>query len=105
MKKIIRGKKYNFYIASEGNEFFIKAKRLLSGRYSFINNLNPILSEFGISGDDNKYYDSWWILPKNEVRKFEKIAMEILTGKEFRDYLEEKLDEDRECSEWENIEK
>jgi len=102
MKKIIRGKKYNFYIVSEGNEFFIKAKCLLLKRYSFINNLNPILSEFGISGDDDKYYDSWWILSKNEVRKFEKIAKEILSDKLFRNYLEEKLDEDRECGEWEN---
>lgn len=102
MIKKIRGKKYNFYITRKGGEFSIKAICLSSGRYSFINNLNLILSEFAISGDESNYCDSWWIISENKAVKFEKIAAEILSDKKFRIYLEEKLDQDRQCGEWEN---
>jgi len=101
----IQGKKYNFEIVAVDDCFYIKAKHKFTGRFSCINNLNTILSALKANVDDEKFGDSFWILSKNKVRKFEKVAREILSHKEFRDYLEEKLDEDRECGEWENIEK
>jgi len=104
MRINIHGKKYNFEILAEDDCFYIKAKHKSTGRFSCVNNLNVILSELNVDMcHDNKYQDSWWILPKNEVRKFGKIAREVLLDKEFRSYLEEKLDEDRECGEWKNI--
>lgn len=106
MKINIHGKKYNFEILAENNCFCIKAKHKSTKRFSCINNLNTILSELGIDMySDSKYCDSRWILSKNGVRKFEKVAKKILSDKFFRNYLEEKLNEDRECGEWENIEK
>lgn len=103
MKKILKGKKYVFYIIAEGNGFFIVAQCLFSKRYSFINNLNPILSELGISSDNNKYYDSRWVLTKNEVEKLGRMAKNFLSNVHFRNYIEKKLDEDREYCEWENV--
>lgn len=101
----IQGKKYDFKIKAGGECFYIKVKHKSTGRFSCINNLNTILSGLGVDMyNDDKYQDSWWILPKNKARKFGKIAKEILFDKKFRDYLEEKLDEDRKCGEWENYE-
>jgi len=100
MKKIIRGKKYNFYIVSEGKEFFIKAKCLSSGRYSCINNLNSILSELKIAQNDFRYFDSKWITKRSS--EFYRKASDFLSSEAYRDYLESKLDEDRFYGEWEN---
>lgn len=45
MRKIIKGHNYNFCITAEGEKFYIKASHIVSSRFSFINNLNAILSE------------------------------------------------------------
>jgi len=104
MKRIIKSKKYNFKIVAANNYFYIKAKHKSIRRFSCINNLNTILLELGVDVNDNKYQDSRWILSKNEVRKLGRISYELLSDTSFREYLEKKLDEDRKCGEWENIE-
>jgi hypothetical protein len=102
----INGSKYKFEIVSEKNEqdscFFIKAKSMSTRRTSCINNLNPILSEFNISGDDPKAADSMWVVTKAEADYFKFVARQFLTDPSFLDYLERKLDEDRRFGEWEN---
>ncbi|PKP56311.1 MAG: hypothetical protein CVT88_01540 [Candidatus Altiarchaeales archaeon HGW-Altiarchaeales-1] len=102
----IQGEKYNFEIVAENECFYIKAKHKDTGRFSCINNLNIVLSELcGNMGNinDDKFQDSQWIVSKHEIKNFEKTAKELLSDKSFRDYLEEKLNEDRECGEWENV--
>lgn len=101
----IFGKKYDFKIVAEDTCFCIKAKHKSTGRFSCINNLNTILSELDADVDDDRFQDSQWIIPKNEIQNFVAISKEILFDKSFRNYLEQKLDEDRKCGEWENIEK
>mgnify|MGYP001075469219 CR=1 FL=1 len=105
MKKIIKSKIYNFEITAENNYFGIKAKHKPTGRFSYINNLNAILAELNVNINDNKYQDSSWSLSKNEVENLGKLSKELLLNNSFRKYIEEKLDEDRECGEWENIER
>jgi len=48
---------------------------------------------------------SQWIISNNEIKNFERTAKESLLNKSFRNYIEEKSDEDRECGELKNIEK
>lgn len=102
----IKGRKYNFEVMSENEDedlcFFIKAIDKLTGRYSCINNLNAILSEFNIGIDDPKIEDSMWVLTKEDARYLEKTAKQILSDPSFRNYLEKRLDEDRTLGEWEN---
>lgn len=102
----IEGEKYNYEIASENEDedlcFFMKAIHKLTGRYSCINNLNAILSEFNIGIDDPKNEDSMWVLTKEDARHLEKTAKQFLSDPLFRDYLEEQLEEDRMSGEWEN---
>ena len=102
----IEGEKYNYEIVSENEDedicFFIKAIHKLTGRYSCINNLNAILSEFNIGIDDPKNEDSMWVLTKENACYLEKTARQILSDPSFRDYLEKWLDEDRILGEWEN---
>lgn len=100
MKKIVNGQRYSFLIVREGDMFFIKATCLTSGLYSCINNLNPILSKFNVSLDNFKYYDSSW--ETKYAKRFYKTATGFLANDTFRGYLENKLDEDRDCSEWDN---
>jgi len=103
----IQGKKYNFEIVSYhrriGFCFFIRAKCKSTGRFSCINNLNAILSELGVDLDDPKFADSMWVVTKNESHEFVKTAKEFLSNSYFLNYLERKLDEDREAGEWENV--
>jgi hypothetical protein len=102
----IEGEKYNYEIVSENEDedscFFIKAIHKLTGRYSCINNLNAILSEFNIGIDDPRVEDSMWVLTKEDTCYLEKTAKQILSDPSFRDYLERQLDEDRMSGEWEN---
>lgn len=105
-KKFI-GKKYMFEIVSEGEKddvlFFIRAVHKTSKRTSCINNLNVVLSEFGIEEVSNKFGYSSWIVTKKEALFFTKTAKSFLSSLSFRNYLEMRLDEDRECGEWENF--
>jgi len=102
----IEGEKYYYEIVSENEDedlcFFIKAIHKLTGRFSCINDLNAILSEFNIGIDDPKVEDSMWLLTKENARHLEKTARQILSDQLFRDYLERQLDEDRMLGEWEN---
>lgn len=102
----IEGEKYNYEIVSENEDedlcFFIKAIHKLTGRFSSINNLNAILSEFNIGIDDPKIEDSMWVLTKEDARYLGETAKQILSDPSFRDYLERQLDEDRTSGEWEN---
>lgn len=102
----IEGEKYNYEIASENEDedfcFFIKAIHKRTGRYSCINNLNAILSEFNIGIDDPKVEDSMWPVTRKDARYLEKTAKHILSDPSFRDYLERQLDDDRTFGEWEN---
>jgi hypothetical protein len=104
---IIQGKKYNFEIISqrEGQDycFFLRVNSKSSGRTSCINNLNVILSEFGVEIEDPKVADSMWIVTKEEARYFSNTAIQFLSDISFLDYIEKQLDEDRMLGEWENI--
>ncbi len=103
MKTIIKGRNYNFCVVADGIEFCIKALDLTSSRFSFINNLNVILSEFGVDIDDARVSESRWVVSKKQGKLFFKKAVNFLSDKVYRSYLERKLDEDKECGEWENI--
>lgn len=102
----IKGRKYSFGIISENEDedlcFFIKAIDKHTGRYSCINNLNAILSEFNIGIEDPKVEDSMWVLTKEDARHLEKTARQFFSDPSFRNYLEKRLDEDRTLGEWEN---
>jgi len=102
MKTIIKGQNYNFCVVADGLRFYIEAIHLFSSRFSFINNLNVVLSEFGVKIDDKRVSESQWATSKRKSSVFFKKATEFLLNDSSRNYIEKKLDEDRECDEWEN---
>lgn len=107
MKKVINGKKYLFviYLYKCRNDycFYIEAVHKQRLVHSFINNLNCILSEFGIEGDDKRAPESQWDSSKKEAIKFFKMAKDFLSDKWFRDYIEKQLNLDRKLGEWNPI--
>ena len=100
MRTVIKGKRYSFYVVANRMGFYIKAVHLASSRFSFINNLNAILSELDISMYDERVSESQWLMSKGKSSLFLKKAVGLLRDKDGREYIEEKLDEDRECGEW-----
>ena len=102
MRTVIKGQNYNFHVVANRIRFYIKAIHLVSLRFSFINNLNAILSEFNISIDDKKVSESQWLISKKRGKLFFKKTMKFLSDKTYRGYLEKKLDDDRKYGEWEN---
>lgn len=86
-----------------GGKFYIEATHRVSFRFSFINNLNAILSALNIGMDDENVSESQWIGYKKQVNVFFREATEVLSSETYRDYIEKELDEDRRCGEWENI--
>lgn len=82
--------------------FSIMAMCRETGRYSHINNLSTILSEFAIDPDSRRAEDSEWSSTCKKVNAWMKAAEELLTNMTYLPYLEKHLDEDRECGEWEN---
>ena len=102
----INGDRYNFEIVSQDKEndflFFIRAICKSTQRFSCINNLNTVLSEFNIEIDDPKVSDSTWIVKKEEALYLEETAREFLSSSFFLGYVEKQLDEDRFLGEWEN---
>ena len=84
-------------------KFYIKALHLASSRFSFINNLNAVLSEFDISVDDKKVSESQWLISKKQSGLFFEKAKKFLLSENNSGYIERKLNEDRECGEWENF--
>ena len=103
----IKGKKYNFdivlYKANKDFCFFIRAICKFNGRFSCINNLNAILSEFNIVLDDTKVEDSLWVVKKEYASYFNDKAKHFLSDISFLSYLENQLDKDRLLGEWENF--
>ena len=105
MKTTVKGRNYNFCIVAGKGQFFIEATDHVSSRYSFINNLNAILSEFNIGINDKRAIKSQWIVSKKLGSLFFKKALKLLTDDDARVYIERRLDEDRNCGEWENRKK
>jgi|SRR3990167_8957764 len=108
-KSVFEGERYNFEVVSEDGKkdvlFYIRAMCKTTKRTSCINNLNTVLSEFGIEIEQvsPRYEDSTWIITKEEADYFVKTAKEFLLAQSFMSYLERQVDKDRECGEWENI--
>jgi hypothetical protein len=107
MIMMMQGKKYSFQVVSRRESyhywFSLRASSKTSGRTSCINNLNTILSQFGVEMEDSRVSDSEWIVSKREVRCFVDTATQFLSDAAFLDYLEKQLDEDRMLGEWENV--
>jgi len=103
----IQGEKYLFNIVSlkerQLGSFYIRATCKLTKRTSCINNLNAILSEFDVDSANQRYVDSMWEVSVSEASRLLNISKKILKSKSFLNYLENKLDDDRDASEWENI--
>lgn len=102
MKTIIKGQNYNFCVVADGMKFYIQALHRACLRFSFINNLNAILSEFDINIDDKKVSESQWHASKKQCNLFFKKATQFLSNRSSRNYIEKKLDKDRGYGEWEN---
>jgi hypothetical protein len=102
----ISGTRYNFEIMVENtdaySDFSIRAICKNTRRFSSINNLNSMLSEFDISGDAPKFDDSTWTLTEEETNHLEATARQLFSSPSFLEYLEDKLDEDRMAGEWAN---
>jgi hypothetical protein len=102
----IDGKRYRFEIAITNHRklcgFSITAIDKKSLRYSSINNLNAILSLFGIEHISPRYEDSKWPLHRSEAERHSRVMADALGNEDYLLYLEEKLDEDRFHGEWEN---
>jgi hypothetical protein len=105
MKTIIKGQNYNFCIVANRGQFYIEALHLASFRFSFINNLNAILSALNIGIDDKKVSESQWFISKKQSGLFFEKAKKFLLSENNRGYIERKLNEDREYGEWENFQK
>ena len=112
-KIIVDGERYNFEVVSEdfGDEidFHIRVICKITRRTSCINNLNAVLSELLTEHESENYdtypefHDSTWVVSKSKAKRFIRKAKKFLSDSRFVAYLENKLDEDREESKWENI--
>lgn len=110
------GEDYFFEVESrpfeEGFVFTITAIDRVTGKYSQINDLNFILSQFltedvdsekeDLDEEDPRIEDKDWVLSAEELESFERIAKRLFQNKQSCDYLEFKLDEDRWEGEWAN---
>lgn len=110
MKKVLKGNKYNFKILlsplnQKQSLFAIRATHNHTKRTSFITTVNVILSELNISSDMPRFWETEWILKKNEANNLTAPAEQLLSNKKFIPYLEKYLDLDRRQSEWESYEK
>lgn len=102
-RALVRGKRYHFLITTFHTEFYIQAVHATSFRYSYINNLNVLLSLLGIEQNDNRVAEGQWILPsKRMANKYYQKAIDGFSDAKFLSYLEGSLDEDRRIGEWEN---
>lgn len=99
----IKGNKYRFEVCCRDYAFWIKAMHIRSSRYSFINNLNSILSLLDVSGKQNLVAESQWFTadPRFSRECFHHAA-DALADPGFQSYIEDILDEDRLCGEWEH---
>lgn len=101
------GLNYNYEVVLEtvGSErnFYIRAIDIQTGRYSSINNLNMILNELYVDIENPRYHDSLWSVEASEIYRLRDTAVSLLSDLNFIRYLEDHLDEDRRCGEWENL--
>ena len=104
MRKVISGKKYRFQIVASKDQFYIEALHFDTSRFSYINNLNPILSAFNVDLNDPKVSDSQWEVSEKLAKLYFKEAIGFLLDRRFRSYVENILDQDRSLGEWENRE-
>ena len=107
MRKRINGYKYNFLLESVKKKnlcgFHIKAISKNGKRYSYINNLNCILSIFNIGIEDNKVSESQWIVKEKEGKLYFNKMIDALTDDIFCRFLENQLDTDRKLGEWNKL--
>lgn len=100
------GNRYFFeieFVPNLGQHVFnLVAVHKKSLRYSTINTLNTILSWCDIPANDRRENDSDWILSKKEYKRFKKFVIDLFSDDYSISYLENRLDEDRSCGEWEN---
>ncbi len=98
----------NYFIEVEAepfkNTYFFSMTAIhkKSRRTSCINTLNYILSQFGIEIDNVRSEESDWLLTRKELKPYIPIASSLFRSKTYLKSLDLELDEDRECSEWEN---
>lgn len=107
--KIFKGIKYNFRIlvslvGQKQSLFAIKATHKQTKRTSFISTVNVILSELNINSDVPRFWESEWLLDKEETSGLITSTEQLFSDKKFLLYLERYLDLDRRQSEWENHE-
>ncbi len=114
MTENIVGKRYDFQVVCDKidekhYEFYIRAICKATQKTSCITNQNVIsselLTEHQIENYDSypEFHDSTWVVTGRRAKKFTKIAKDFLADSKFAIYLENKLDDDREEGEWENI--
>lgn len=107
MKKHIIGKKYDFIVkcikVKDSYCFYIEAKHRASFSHSYINNVNCVLSEFCVGGNNKKVAESQWVLTKNEAVEYFRKADNFLKDSDFRKYVERQLDYDRELGDWNKV--
>lgn len=109
MIRFVKGRRYSLSMIIEKEEaeefsFFIKAKHIASRRFSYINNFNVMLSEFGVHSDDPKSAESQWTVSKRELKTLTDKTKEMFSDMNFIGYIEKQLDYDRAEGEWEYIE-
>lgn len=106
MEIAIKGKYYDYKIlvSPDNDKFFfaIKARHNKTGRTSTITTVNLLLSEFNISGDNGRFWESDWMLTKNEMKKYLNKIILLLIDDKSLDYFEDFLNYDRNEGEWEN---
>ena len=116
-KKILRaiivvtiksGNKYNYklllYSIGEEYQFSIKAIEKETKRTSFITTINVLLNELNINSQNNRFWESEWLINKKELKIFFKKINKLFIDDSFLSYLENYLDQDRTEGEWETIE-
>ncbi len=88
-----RGKKFDFHLYAIDRQTF---------HYSNINDLTLVLSWLGIEDEDSLVEDKCWTISRRRMQEFRGILRRSLTSKSSLRYLEDSLDEDRDCGEWAN---
>jgi len=109
MKNVFKGDKYDFQLlgfplGERRTHFTIRATHRQSKRTAFITNVNVILSELNIPSNAPRFWESEWVLSKEEAKNLIVSVEKLLSDKMFLPYLEKNLDFDRKESEWENYE-
>lgn len=113
MNYTILGFNYNFQIIIKEQElpntrgledfcFIIQATCKDTARYSYINNLNAILSYFDIEDEDPRLENLIWHGSLSKVEAWASVTYSIVSDQFYLRYLERTLDEDREEGEWES---